>query len=84
VAEITRGEYFRAASEKDMERIYQSLSMRIVMQKHQMSEVTALFMLVGMLLVTLGGAQRMRGRVGANGRTNDPVGWKLSEVIAKR
>ena len=56
VAEMTRGEYFRAASEKDMERIYQSLSMRIVMQKHQMSEVTALFMLVGMLLVTLGGA----------------------------
>ena len=54
VAEMTRGEYFKAASEKDMEKIYQSLSMRIVMQKHQMSEVTAIFVLLGILIVTAG------------------------------
>ena len=54
VAEMTRGEYFKAASEKDMEKIYQSLSVRIVMQKHQMSEVTAIFILLGISIVTAG------------------------------
>ena len=65
VAEITRGEYFRVARSQDVQRIYQSISSRIVMQEHQQTEITALVLGVGMLWLVLGagwGVMR-RGRV---------------------
>jgi Ca-activated chloride channel family protein len=65
VAEITRGEYFRVAHAQDVQRIYQSISSRIVMQEHQQTEVTALVLGVGMLWLVVGagwGVMR-RGRV---------------------
>ena len=65
VAEITRGEYFRVANTQDVQRIYQSISSRIVMQEHQQTEVTALVLGMGMLWLVLGagwGVMR-RGRV---------------------
>ncbi len=65
VAEITRGEYFRVANAQDVQRIYQSISSRIVMQEHQQTEVTALVLGVGMVWLVLGagwGVMR-RGRV---------------------
>ena len=65
VAEITRAEYFRVASTQDVQRIYQSISSRIVMQEHQQTEITALVLSAGMLWLVLGagwGVMR-RGRV---------------------
>jgi Ca-activated chloride channel family protein len=56
IAEITRGEYFRAAAPGDMQRIYKALGMRIVMQKHQMAEVTSLLLLAGTALALAGSA----------------------------
>lgn len=65
VAEITRGEYFRAATQADLEKIYRSLQMRIVMRRHQMAEVTSLALLVGTAIVLLGSGWSLRrsGRV---------------------
>lgn len=63
VAQITRGEYFRAATGADLERIYRSLGMRIVMKKHRQSEVTALVLMLGMGLV-LAGAGWSIGKTG--------------------
>ena len=65
VAEITRGEYFRVAHAREVQRIYQSISSRIVMQEHQQTEITSLVLGVGMLWLMLGagwGVMR-RGRV---------------------
>jgi Ca-activated chloride channel family protein len=56
IAEITHGEYFRAASSTEINKIYQSLGMRIVMQKHQLAEVTAILLTLGMGLVLLAAA----------------------------
>ena len=64
VAQRTRGEYFRAVSVKDIDRIYDALSLRIVLQKHQLTEVTGLLALVGMLWMLAGAAWSVarRGR----------------------
>ena len=60
VAEITRGEYFRIASAQDVQRIYQSISSRIVMQAHQQTEVTALVVLAGVVWLALGDRKSTR------------------------
>ena len=52
VASITRGEYFRATSEHELVRIYSALSRNITLKKHQLSEVSALVALLGLLWVT--------------------------------
>lgn len=56
IAEITHGEYFRAVSAAEVQKIYQSLGLRIVMQKHQLAEVTALLLTLGMGLILAAGA----------------------------
>ena len=56
IAEITHGEYFRAASPTEIQKIYQSLGMRIVMQKHQLAEVTAILLTLGMGMVLVAAA----------------------------
>ena len=62
---MTRGEYFRVANAKDVERIYQSISSRIVMREHQQTEVTSLVLCLGMGWLLLGAAWGLmrRGRV---------------------
>lgn len=65
VAEITRGEYFRVATAQDVDRIYQSISSRIVMQEHQQTEITSLVLALGMgwLLLGAGWSVMRQGRV---------------------
>ena len=65
VAEITRGEYFRVAHTQDVQRIYQSISSRIVMREHQQTEITALVISLGMVWLVLGAGWGLmrRGRV---------------------
>lgn len=54
IAEITRAEYFSADNSQDLQKIYQSLSSKIVLKKHRRTEVTALLALLGMLLISTG------------------------------
>lgn len=54
VATITRADYFRAASRQDLLQIYRSLSQRIALQKHQLTEISGLIALLGLLWVSAG------------------------------
>lgn len=56
VAAITRADYFRAASQPDLLRIYRSLGKRLSLQKHQLTEVSSLLALLGLLWVSAGAA----------------------------
>lgn len=51
IADITLGDYVRASSDTDLRRIYRELSSRLTMERRQMTEVTALFALLGCLFV---------------------------------
>ena len=53
VAEVTRAEYFRASTEKDLVKIYKNLGSRIALQKHQQAEMTAAVAFLGIVLVIL-------------------------------
>ena len=50
IAATTRGEYFRAGDANDLKKIYRSLSAKLVLEKQQVMEVTALFAAMGALL----------------------------------
>lgn len=65
IADITRAEYFNADSREDLVKIYQSLSQKIVLKKHRLTEVSSLCALLGMLLVFAGCAWTWRryGRI---------------------
>ena len=66
IAEITKAEYFSADKREDLLQIYQSLSSKIVLKKHRRTEVSALFALLGMLLLSWGCAWTWwrHGRIG--------------------
>ena len=50
IAETTRGEYFRAGDAAALKKIYTQLSAKLVIEKQQTMEVTALFAMLGALL----------------------------------
>jgi Ca-activated chloride channel family protein len=52
IADLTRGEYFRAGSAMDLKKVYQSLSARLVFEK-KATEITALFSAAAAVLVIL-------------------------------
>ena len=54
IAELTRAEYFSADNRQDLVKIYQTLSSKIVLKKHRLTEVSALCALLGMLMVFAG------------------------------
>lgn len=47
IATLTGGEYFRAGNASDLKKIYRYLSARLAFEKHQSTEVTAIFVAVG-------------------------------------
>jgi len=51
VASITRADYFRATSQNELARIYGTLSKSMSLQKHQLTEISALVALFGMLWI---------------------------------
>ena len=65
VAEITGGEYFRAASGKDIGRLYDSLRVRLAAGQLQLMELTAPVAALGLLLVLMASAWNLarRGRI---------------------
>ena len=52
VAEITLADYYRATNSADLKKVYQALATTIRLEKHQSTEITALFLAIGMLLIT--------------------------------
>lgn len=55
IAETTVGHYYRATSETDLKEIYQSLSTTIRLEKHQTTEISALLLGLGVLLILTAG-----------------------------
>lgn len=54
IAQVTRGEYFRAASGGDLKKIYDYLGNKLRFERHQITEVTGVFVALGALLALLG------------------------------
>lgn len=54
IAATTGGEYFRAASAADLKKIYKTLGATLILEKQQMTEVTALFAALGAALAFVG------------------------------
>ncbi len=63
IAEITEAEYFRAGSAGALKQIYQSLSTRLTLERRQITEVTAVLALVGVLLAAFAAVLSM-ARIG--------------------
>jgi Ca-activated chloride channel homolog len=59
IASVTRGEYFRAGDAADLKKIYRHLSAKLVLEKQQNIEVTALFAGLGALLSLIAGLLSM-------------------------
>ncbi|HEX6361882.1 MAG TPA: VWA domain-containing protein [Albitalea sp.] len=55
IAEMTRGEYFHAGSGAELDRVYEGLQSKLVLEK-QDTEVTALFAAAGALMLVLAAA----------------------------
>jgi len=53
---VTRGEYFRAADATQLTKIYRELSVRLAIEKHRATEVTAVFAAIGAILAMLAAA----------------------------
>jgi Ca-activated chloride channel family protein len=52
IADITKGDYFRAGSEEDLRRVYRSLSSQLVLAEEE-TEITALFAALAAVLLVL-------------------------------
>jgi len=65
IAETTVGQYYRATNDTDLKQIYQSLSTTIRLEKHQTTEVSALFLALGIVLIFIAGIVSIRrnGRI---------------------
>ena len=53
LADMTRGEYFRAGSAADLKNIYKHLSARLALGKGRETEITALFVAIGTVLALI-------------------------------
>lgn len=56
IADITLGDYFRANDATDLRRIYKELSSRLTLERRQLTEVTAVFALLGCALMIVAAA----------------------------
>ena len=60
IADITLGDYYRATNASDLKKVYAALATTIRLEKHQSTEVTALFLALGALLILLAGLLSLR------------------------
>jgi Ca-activated chloride channel family protein len=60
IAEITLADYYRATNASDLKKVYAALATTIRLEKHQSTEVTALFLALGALLILLAGFLSLR------------------------
>jgi len=54
IALTTNGDYFRAASARELKKIYENLSTRLALERAQAVEVTSVFVVFGALLALIG------------------------------
>ena len=55
IAELTLADYYRATNASDLKKVYEALATTIRLEKHQSTEVTALFLALGALVLMLAG-----------------------------
>jgi Ca-activated chloride channel family protein len=60
VAEITEGNYYRAIDAQQLLEVYRQLGTTIRLEKHQLTEVTAVLLALAMLLVLCGSLINLR------------------------
>ena len=60
IADITLADYYRATNASDLKKVYAALATTIRLEKHQSTEVTALFLALGALLILLAGLLSLR------------------------
>jgi Ca-activated chloride channel family protein len=60
IADITLADYYRATNASDLKKVYAALATTIRLEKHQTTEVTALFLAMGALLILLAGFLSLR------------------------
>lgn len=53
IADMTRGQYFRAGSAADLKQVYQHLGAKLAMGKGRETEITSLFVAIGALLAMI-------------------------------
>ncbi|PHY08026.1 MAG: hypothetical protein CK528_01400 [Alcaligenaceae bacterium] len=65
IAELTSADYYRATNASDLKKVYEALATTIRLEKHQSTEVTALFLALGALVLMLAGLLSLQrdGRV---------------------
>lgn len=65
IAELTMADYYRATNASDLKKVYEALATTIRLEKHQSTEVTALFLALGALVLMLAGLLSLQrdGRV---------------------
>ena len=65
IAELTLADYYRATNASDLKKVYEALATTIRLEKHQSTEVTALFLALGALVLMLAGLLSLQrdGRV---------------------
>ena len=65
IAELTLADYYRATNASDLKKVYEALATTIRLEKHQSTEVTALFLALGALVLMLAGllSLQLDGRV---------------------
>ena len=65
IADITLADYYRATNANDLKKVYAALATTIRLEKHQSTEVTALVLTLGMLLILVAGLWSLQrdGRV---------------------
>ena len=65
IAELTLADYHRATNASDLKKVYEALATTIRLEKHQSTEVTALFLALGALVLMLAGLLSLQrdGRV---------------------
>ena len=60
IADITLADYYRATNASDLKKVYAALATTIRLEKHQSTEVTALFLAMGALLILIAGFLTLR------------------------
>jgi len=55
IAELTMADYYRATNASDLKKVYEALATTIRLEKHQSTEVTALFLALGALVLMFAG-----------------------------
>lgn len=65
IAELTLADYYRTTNASDLKKVYEALATTIRLEKHQSTEVTALFLALGALVLMLAGLLSLQrdGRV---------------------